>query len=246
MANYESARRKIDRAKKHITDIERLARALGPDTHSLSIELHPETGQHVVKFTSKALSPEFGLAFGDAVTNLRSALDHAYAAALGEQNSRSGQVFFPIRENRQGLIGSLQKRAKKKPIPNALYALIVDEIKPYELGGHLTISGLNDLANIDKHRLLLATNGLIGVTVSYTHGRATFENCFFGTQAGKDMFLSLGPGGIEFKNEPKPSLAVFISEREPNVFHNKHVVPTLLALADDVAVIVGKIEGAVP
>ena len=60
------------------------------------------------------------------------------------------------------------------------------------------------------------------------------------------MGLSVGPGPIKFKGEPKPSIEVRIGEREPRIFYNKPVVPTLLSLADDVAVIVGKIKKACP
>ena len=167
---YSSARLKINWAKKHISDLDALTSSISRDSYAISIEPHPETGHHAVNFTSKPLDPIFGLTFGDAVTNLRSALDHAYAAALGEQDARSGQVFFPIRDERESLVGSLQKRAKKKPIPKPLYKSIVDDIRPYENGGHPTICGLNDLANVDKHRLILAMGGLIGITASYTHG----------------------------------------------------------------------------
>jgi hypothetical protein len=158
---YSGARLKVERAQHHILTLGRLARNTARLSYTLRVEPHPETGNHSVKFKSDRLGPTFSLVFGDAVTNLRAALDHCYAASIGVDEETTGQVFFPIRDKREGLIGSLAKGAKKKPIPKPLYDLILDEIRPYE-GGHPTLCALNKLANTDKHRLLIAIVGMAG------------------------------------------------------------------------------------
>jgi hypothetical protein len=238
---YKSARLKIERAKQHVRELERLSRDIPSDAYTLSVDAN----SHAVKFTSKPLGPQFSLVFGDAVTNLRSSLDHCYAAATGADVERGGQVFFPIRDKREALVGSIQKGAKKKPIPQPLYDLIVDQICAYD-GGHKTLGALNKLANLDKHRLLIAISGLIGVTLSYRHGGAIFDNCYFGSDTGKELYLSIAPGPVQFDSEPKPSLEVIIGEREPTIFYRKPAIPTLLGLADDVSSIIDAIALILP
>jgi hypothetical protein len=71
-------------------------------------------------------------------------------------------------------------------------------------------------------------------------------NSFFGGHPGDELVLSTGPGPIEFQGDPQPALEIRVGEREPSIFYNKPVVPTLLGLADDVTVIIGKIEGIAP
>jgi hypothetical protein len=206
---FESARLKVDRAKQHIRELEALSRNIPDDSYTVTVEANPKTGIHSVKFSSNPLSPQFALVLGDAITNLRSSLDHVFAEATGVESERVGQSFFPIRENREGLIGSIQGRLKKRSISQPLCDLILDQVCAYQ-GGHPTLWALNKLANIDKHRLLIAINAIIGVTVSYTHGGATIQDCFFGNQPGKDFVLSTGPGSIQFDSKPKPSLEVRI------------------------------------
>jgi hypothetical protein len=89
---------------------------------------------------------------------------------------------------------------------------------------------------------LIAIIGLAAVTVSYRHGSMTIEDCTFASDAGNQFILSTGPGAVEFKGEPKPTLEIRIGEREPAIFYGKPVIPTLLGLADDIAVIIDKIE----
>jgi len=89
---------------------------------------------------------------------------------------------------------------------------------------------------------------MTGVRASYRHGTNMIRGNFFTFVArpGEEMTLSTGPGEIEFDGEPEPSLEIHIGEREPAALYGKPVVPTLRGLADDIGVIIDKIERVCP
>jgi hypothetical protein len=182
---YESAILKIERAKHHVNDLKAAIADIPPKTYEVVIDQDSHPGDTLIKVKTKPLDRGVSLIVGDAVCNLRAALDHAFAAAIGAENDVTGQVQFPIRDNAGGLIGALQKTAKKWPIPKPLWNLIVDEIKPHD-GGHPSLPALNKLANLDKHRLIIALVGLSGVRYDMIVGTNVFRNCYSGRQAGQD------------------------------------------------------------
>lgn len=242
---YDSARLKLGRAKHHISDFERVS-VQTLEAYRLKIKPDLDTGNSIVKFSSEALDPALNLIFGDAIVNMRSALDHCYAVAVGAENERTGQNFFPIRDTRKNIETVFEDTKKKRPlVPKVLQDLILNEIKPYN-GGDEIICGLNTLANIDKHRLLITIIGKTILTFSYTHGNITFKDCTLITQAGEKRNISSGPGAPEFKGEQKATLQINIDEREPSIFYGKPVVPTLISIADKVSSVIEAVAAIIP
>jgi hypothetical protein len=78
---FISARRKIARAKQHILDLEReVTGFIGENPYVQVIEDDPQRPGyqfHKIKLT-KTLPESFAVLIGDAVNNLRAALDHAF------------------------------------------------------------------------------------------------------------------------------------------------------------------------
>jgi len=239
---YSSAWLKVERAKHHIGDLELQATEFARDNASIHIETNPDTGLRSIKFASKPLGPEISLIFGDAVTNLRAALDHCCVAAMPEAKNPS-KVYFPIRDARNDLVASVDNRLKEGSISQALADLIVDQIEPYD-GGHPTLTALNKLANTDKHRLLLSVVSLVGVTTSFTAGGISFSEVPLAMKAGEEAIF--GPVPMDFHSNPQPFIEVRIGETVPRIFHNAPVGPTLSGLADDVADVIRIISAAVP
>ena len=93
MLKYESARLKIDRGREHIQNFALLA-AQAFEGHELVIEKDQKTGNNIVKLPKKEPPKQLSLIFGDAVTCIRSALDHGYADAIGAQYSRCRTTQF--------------------------------------------------------------------------------------------------------------------------------------------------------
>ncbi len=242
---YDSARLKLGRAKQHISDFERVS-VQSLEAYRLKIKPDLDSGNSIVKFSSQALGPELNLIFGDVIVNMRSALDHCYAVAVGAENERTGQNFFPIRDTRKNIEIVFEDSKKKRPsVPKVLQDLILNQIKPYN-GGDEIICGLNTLANIDKHRLLVTILGKTILTLSYTHGNITFENCTFEAKAGEKRNISSGPGTPKFKGEQKATLQISIDEREPSIFYGKPVVPTLTSIADKVSSVIEAVAAILP
>lgn len=160
---FRDARLKIDRAKKHIADLQ-AAVIVQEDTYTDTIEHHPESGAqsliHEFPSFEKALC-DLSLIVGDAIHNLHSALDFAWYSTISRHlpDKISDSTKFPVRETRQTLEGALHgidvdTRCKR------LFDCIVSDIQPYKGGHNEVIWTLHDLDISDKHLLLLALDPL--------------------------------------------------------------------------------------
>jgi hypothetical protein len=148
---------KIERAKKHLSDLEReLSRYRGSASTVVGTRLNPKTGEAIAGFHTLPRIPFDAIAAsGDIIQNLRSALDHlAYQLVMvgtndaGPKNVR--RIQFPIAEDfaayeaRKGLqVEGMRDDAK----------LAIDGAKPYK-GGNDKLWRIHELNNIDKHRCL--------------------------------------------------------------------------------------------
>jgi hypothetical protein len=84
--DFESSRLKIDRAKKHISEVEQIITAL-PDNAVATVEINPNGGNEVLKHDIRdrnKIINNIALVLGDAIHNLHSALDHAWMSVLTE------------------------------------------------------------------------------------------------------------------------------------------------------------------
>jgi hypothetical protein len=152
-----SAIRKVQRANKHVIDLEELiADAKKAGAGALFAEDDPE--RKAVKLSVDysavlAVIPDIQLIVGDAIHNLRTALDHlAYAVVLASGETPLSHLYFPIDTELRSLVSQPSFRKIQRVAPQ-IADLIVNEIKPYGTG-NLFVK-LNHLDRIDKHRLLL-------------------------------------------------------------------------------------------
>jgi hypothetical protein len=102
---------KIKRGREHMEAVEQAVNDwLGTDAYTISREIDPETGDTVRRAQIKGSPPNcISLLIGDAVQNLRSALDHTvYALAESRLGTLSIEIeeglMFPIvgNQNRKG------------------------------------------------------------------------------------------------------------------------------------------------
>lgn len=148
---------KIKRADAHIHEIHRAYKAFRESNpYGGFVEKDEKAGQLIYKFRAlKPIPPDFPTIVGDAIQNLRAALDHA-ACCLAIQNDPTvniNDVSFPI----AGDIDEFKTRAKKtikKLSPEAI--TFIHDLKPYK-GGNDQFWRLHRLGVRDRHRLLLAT-----------------------------------------------------------------------------------------
>jgi len=161
---FVAARLKIERADKHIADIEKNILSL-PDAHTISIQTNPQTGKPCIKFEIgdiRKVSVQLGLMVGDAIHNLRTALDYTWIGTIERHVPSIASKFskFPVQETRKMVEGILKGRKIQIDVScPALYKLIVSDIKPY-LGGEESIYYLHYLDVADKHLLLIPVMNL--------------------------------------------------------------------------------------
>lgn len=163
---FESAKLKIKRANQHITEVNAL---FGQFVNTMPYEVRSDFDEAVGLYGLRvqmiaAPPPVIQVVIGDAVHNLRSALEHVasdlIALALGEGERHRSK--FPMHETRKNLVDMIDKGEIKPHFPKVSEA-ILNVVKPYK-GGNDLLWTLGKLWNIDKHRLPITTYGVTRVT----------------------------------------------------------------------------------
>jgi hypothetical protein len=159
MERLQRVRLKVERAKKHISDLDEALRIFGTTKpYEITAKRNPQLPNVIQYYVATAgeIPSEIPLICGDALQNLRSALDHL-ARQLVEVagNSPNTDTVFPIFESAKEYEGGHERKVKLMR-PDAIKAIAA--VKPYK-GGNDSLWRLNKLNIIDKHRLLLASGG---------------------------------------------------------------------------------------
>lgn len=158
---------KLDRADKHIGDLERATVAFTESHPYRVVPKHdPDTGQYIHKpELLRPIPQEIALVAGDAIHNLRSALDHmigrfAIAADINDSQREAliEKTAFPTAKTEANYIKEVQAKAGFGP--EALSKKLLG-YKCYS-GGDNTLYALHQLDIIDKHRALILGFASIG------------------------------------------------------------------------------------
>jgi hypothetical protein len=153
---FREARLKIERAKKHINDLNVKARDFAKTrSHEVFIEHDPQGGDDILKVKAGLLPDEFALILGDAVHNLFAALDYTInEVEFLNTGRRSKYTKFPMYASRKLLAGAVGGDYEKK-IPKPVIDCILDTVQPYPGGDNAILYGLYSIEMEDKHRLLI-------------------------------------------------------------------------------------------
>ena len=153
---------KIERAKKHVSDVEQSIRAfLDTKPYIVAANHHPKSRKLIYYVASVEPTPDdLALIAGDAVQNLMSALDHlAYQLVCSDTRDNPPNpnwIYFPIAGDAAKY--EANKRGKIKGAAQATFDAI-DAIKPYK-GGNDALWMLYRLNNVEKHRLLMTVGSI--------------------------------------------------------------------------------------
>jgi hypothetical protein len=263
MGRIDKIRHKIERAKKHIQDLDLAKRAfLDSSPNPYVVESHyyserGDKGQTIYRVVSMEPVPEpIPLITGDAIHNLRSALDHL-AYCLADVSSPHGfdesVSFFSISEcvnKHEAQLGGKIKGILRQDIIEA-----IRRVEPYEGGkGHGdTLWRLHQLDIIDKHRLLIAVSYRFkhwGVNVTWHEVRQiageSSEITGFGTEPAwfdpllgtvvspleENQVILVAEGDMEAHTKIK--FAFDIALREPTVMKANPLLESLSFMADAV------------
>ena len=150
-------RRKIERADKHINDLEaELCRFFDSKPYKVATKRDPQTRRLIYYLDSVAGIPfSFGAITGDILNNLRSSLDHLaqqlYLVGTGKSEFRD-QTSFPISRSAKDFKSGIANKVEgmRKDAIDAICAL-----EPYKGGNGADLWTLHRLNNVDKHRLIV-------------------------------------------------------------------------------------------
>jgi hypothetical protein len=233
---FAAPKLKIERAERHIIDLETTIEAFRRrDPNPVTIEDDHERGVRRLNIEIREVVPyEIGLIVGDAVHNLRSALDIMICdvAALFGDDSRKAR--FPFAEEADALESVFRPEVKKLP---ADILAMIKALKPYKKGGDKKLRGLHDLDVLDKHQVIITTADRVIIDHSEV-GKLTLL-IRYRRLAGAKEVLTFPLDGIVNEN-PEPMIQITFGYRHP--FQGEPLLPTLVQLADLTKGIVQKFE----
>ena len=223
MAELHQVILKVDRAKKHIADLEEGIRQFR-DTNPYKVEHRraPQSRKLIYYVSSvEPTPPNLALIAGDAIQNLMSALDHlAYQLVLSDSNGNPPNpnwIYFPIRDTAADY--EAKKSGKMEGLLQDTFD-IIDTFKPYK-GGNDTLWALYKLNNIEKHRLLITAGGRFRRMNIGPHISATLRKYMKEIDPGTkfevpDFSLFLKPADRLFPLEVGKELFIGAPDEEPN------------------------------
>ncbi|MBA5865836.1 MAG: hypothetical protein GDA67_03955 [Nitrospira sp. CR1.3] len=188
---------KVDRAKEHLATISADLRAyLDSKPYAVGAKRAPDTRRLIYSVAGVRPTPlRISAVLGDAIHNLRSALDHlAYQLVwVGSGKKPSSHVYFPIADDRARYIEQ-RRQQLKGATPTAIATL--DALMPYK-GGNDALWRLHKLNNVDKHRVLL------------TAGSA-FRSVNIGAHMSREMQKHLASPPMADKFSGMPAVDLFL------------------------------------
>jgi hypothetical protein len=149
---FESSRLKINRAEHHIADLELgIAQFINEHPYEIVIEADPDPAYEVHKCRLTKLVPQsFSLIAGDAIGNLRSALDHITYSCGVLAGVDPGQCKFPFGPTAEDFANAIKGRCKLLPYEiQACFA----RFNAYN-GGNTLLWTLNEMRNRSEHTLI--------------------------------------------------------------------------------------------
>ncbi|NNF14661.1 MAG: hypothetical protein HKN72_15650 [Gemmatimonadetes bacterium] len=211
---------KVDRAHGHLRSLRgELSTYFSRQPFEVAVKRDPETRKPIY-FVSKAepVPDRLAVVAGDVIQNLVTALDHlAYQLVCVSTNDappNPHRVYFPIARD-----ADTYEKGKRRKLDGASDAAIaaVDELEPYQ-GGNDTLWTMQQLNNVEKHRLLVTVGAQAGGVNLGQLGAHLVESTFppEAVEALKSMSLYIQPVDKGFPLEPGFELLLGAPDEPPN------------------------------
>jgi hypothetical protein len=145
---------KIERAKRHVHEVDLLQRQfLSTEPYDVQVDKTSQPGKILYKAVRVETPPvELVLATGDAIHNLRSALDHLYCVLIEDAGNTIGpNDLFVIRKSAKSFKTQVLPKIRTRVSDDA--AEMIRRLKPYQ-AGNPALWRLHRLDIADKHRSL--------------------------------------------------------------------------------------------
>lgn len=239
------ARLKIERANHHISDLNtRLTQFQAKKPFETVIRYNPVAAEaSLCRKVNQPIPDEFALIIGDAVHNLRAALDLIVFELIGGKAPKPKAVQFPFTKNVQTFKATCGQR--QIDVAGKHIRRVIDDLQPYP-GGNDLLYGLHDLDIADKHQLLLPVASIFGLHANdmrrFGEAFAFFEGegevHFANFESDVLVILSGvrfdGPVPIrpfEERTEFQPPFSICFGPDQP--FAARLVMPTLFSLSNE-------------
>jgi hypothetical protein len=226
---FADSQLKIERAKEHIKNFLSRMVEFGRDSgHSVLVHSKTNTGYDALEIVStKAIPPDLMCIAGDAIHNLRSALDVAMSEIeFVTTSKRTKDVTFPVYKTRDDLEKAVNSRLEGKT-PKRVIDYIVKSIQPYERGNGDSIWQLHRLDIVDKHRIIVPHLQLEWVRniryVDDTGEELTVPEWII--TSTRRVFFPTEKRGVQVTHKGYSSVGVVFGKGMP--LESKHVFPTL-------------------
>lgn len=154
----QSVRVKVDRAKRHLTQLEADIRAfLVSEPYLVCRVRDPDTGHEHYKLRIRQPIPEyFAGMVGDVIHNLRASLDNLATALAIHNGSTSktkiSETYFPISASKASFESEVPKKLAHV---SAKHVQMIRRLQPYRGGTLAALRDLHDLDILDKHRAIV-------------------------------------------------------------------------------------------
>ena len=235
---YGNAVLKIKRANKHIADIEQRLLA-ARNAYQLTLHVDAKSGKQFLNYriSDRKIRAHLALMIGDAIHNLKCALDIAWGntyTTLYPTTFEPRFLNFPFQPERKTLETVLTKKGK---IPDTcrLFSFVVDSVKSYKTGNP-DLWAVHRLDIHDKHRLLIVVLNFMFIDdVELEHENGEVE-CRTLTLAGLSSGRIEIPFGSHLKSHGQAAIEVKFCDGM--AAEGLSVVPTLQGYSRKVSRIV--------
>lgn len=239
---FQSSYRRISRATKHMHELDKKIHKFfkkKPYEEVIEDDKSGKTKLYKIKLTKQIPSGFTDLAV-EAIEGLRSALDHAtYATAILSGKSDPRHTYFPISESETELDNVIKGRCKDVPLD---IITVCRSFKPYK-GGNTAVFVLNQLCNINKHRLIHPIGMAHAETKIQQMHITTGDFAFFINDWNREknelLFARTAPNS-KLQYCIKFSFSIVFGA--PDAMGDQPVIPVLRRIADEVKLIVTTIE----
>ena len=201
----QKPRRKVDRAKRHISELERETNPLSRDLYELKIEINRSRAvlktpdEHLLRYKPlTSISEHFGAVMGDAVNNLREALDYWINMALQTVGPKQ-KAHFPFAKSSADLNTSKAYKDIQVWFPQAAN-FIATIIQPC-FDQKPNLWAVTSLSNYNKHNDFLPSVGITTIeNVNVRAGGLTMQSCSIGGPADQELNLIRSAMPIHFSD----------------------------------------------
>lgn len=233
---FESAKLKLERANHHISDLRAFFDAfINSNPHTLRISSDPNGYTTIEMRFRDPITPTIPLVIGDAIHNLRAALDHATWELVGSDGGTQDRFLsFPMGQTQRDYEASC--KGIKTPRQDTKDFFI--RCSAYKGGGGDVLYALHLLDNVDKHTMLtpLAGASRVSLKAISADGSSIVQLTDCAVMMGVDgrSRLRVHAGWrVELDQKTNPTIEIFF--RDVEGLGVKSIIPALMHFSNAVA-----------